>query len=89
MKKSAKKNVAHMYQSLAVLAGEMGFVGEARAWFRQGTATVRVRCLPASACFLCSSVCTATVGPKQFDLMTLEMASVLGKGAQCLWLPAC
>ena len=52
VKKSAKKNLAHMYQSLAVLAGEMGFVDEARAWFRQGTATVRVRCLPASARFL-------------------------------------
>lgn len=32
----------HLYQSLAVLAGEMGFVDEARAWFRKGTESVRV-----------------------------------------------
>lgn len=32
----------HLYNSLAVLAGEMGFVEEARAWFKQGTSSVRV-----------------------------------------------
>ena len=33
----------HLYQSLGVLAGEMGFVDEARAWFRRGTESIRVR----------------------------------------------
>ena len=32
----------HLYCSLAVLAGEMGFVEQARAWFKQGTSSVRV-----------------------------------------------
>ena len=32
----------HLYNSLAVLAGESGFVEEARAWFKQGTSSVRV-----------------------------------------------
>eukprot|EP00884_Botryococcus_braunii_P022420 jgi/Botrbrau1/8862/Bobra.50_2s0019.1 len=30
----------YLYQSLALLAGEMGYVEEARKWFREGTSTV-------------------------------------------------
>lgn len=43
IKKTKDRPNPHLYQSLAVLAGDMGFIEEARAWFRQGTATVRVR----------------------------------------------
>ncbi|BDA50860.1 PsbB mRNA maturation factor Mbb1, chloroplastic [Coccomyxa sp. Obi] len=31
----------HLYQSIAVLAGEMGYVEEARRWFREGTRTIK------------------------------------------------
>jgi len=42
----------HLYNSLGVLAGEMGFVEEARAWFKQGTSSVRVsHRLPLPPCF--------------------------------------
>lgn len=31
----------HLFQSIAVLAGEMGYVEEARRWFREGTRTIK------------------------------------------------
>ena len=31
----------HLYQSIAMLAGEMGYVAEARQWFREGTSALR------------------------------------------------
>ncbi|CAK0784724.1 hypothetical protein CVIRNUC_007928 [Coccomyxa viridis] len=31
----------HLYQSIAILAGEMGYVAEARQWFREGTSALR------------------------------------------------
>ncbi len=31
----------HLFQSIAVLAGEMGYVDEARRWFREGTRTIK------------------------------------------------
>lgn len=34
----------HLYQSMALLAGEMGYVAEARRWFREGTRALRGRC---------------------------------------------
>ena len=30
-----------LYQSIAMLAGEMGYIEEARQWFREGTSTLR------------------------------------------------
>lgn len=34
----------HLYQSMALLAGEMGYVAEARRWFREGTRALQGRC---------------------------------------------
>lgn len=31
----------HLYQSVAALAGQMGYVGEARRWFREGTRSIK------------------------------------------------
>ena len=31
----------HLYQSIAVLAGEMGYLEEARRWFREGTRSIK------------------------------------------------
>lgn len=41
VKKTRNRPNPYLYQSLAVLAGEMGYVEEARKWFREGTS-----CLP-------------------------------------------
>ena len=30
-----------LYQSIAMLAGEMGYIEEARQWFREGTSTLK------------------------------------------------
>ena len=30
----------HLYQAIAMLAGEMGYIDEARQWFREGTSSL-------------------------------------------------
>lgn len=38
-RKTAQKSVVYLYQSLAVMAAELGKVDQARAWFEEGTRT--------------------------------------------------
>lgn len=43
MKATSERPNPYLYQSLAVLAAEMGLVEESRKWFSKGTHTLVVR----------------------------------------------
>lgn len=71
MRKTKGAPNPHLYNSLAVLAGESGFVEEARAWFKQGTSSVRVSRKPVIGTFERNGSLLISIASPQFATVKL------------------